>query len=67
MGSMNFVRHSLPVSEKIQAEEAGIVIPAGQSLKIETTPDGAEIANEVVPDGKKWTVTVSVSIDETDA
>ena len=37
---------------------------AGEWLKIETSPQGEDILNEQVPDGKVWTVVVSVSITE---
>lgn len=38
---------------------------AGQSLKIETSPDGEEILDTQVPNGKVWEVRVSVNITET--
>lgn len=44
-----------------------VTIPAGKTLKIETTPDGQEILAAVVPAGKKWSVSISVNIIETDA
>jgi len=40
------------------------VIPAGKTLKIETTPQGEEILSETVPAGKTWTVSISVSVIE---
>lgn len=40
------------------------VIPAGKTLKIETTPHGEEILSETVPAGKTWTVSISVSVIE---
>lgn len=39
---------------------------AGQSLKIETSPNGEEILNIEVPVGKKWTVIISAFIREED-
>lgn len=42
-------------------------VTAGKHLKIETSPRGEEILNVVVPEGKVWTVTVSVRVIETDA
>lgn len=63
---MNLVTHEQPATTKKQGEDDGIVISAGQRLRIETSPGGAEILDVVVPAGKQWTATVSVSIDETD-
>ena len=42
-------------------------VSAGKSLKIETSPQGDDIMNEEVPDGKKWDVSVSIQVTETDA
>ena len=42
-------------------------LAAGQSLKIETSPDGEEILNEECPAGKAWAVYVFVKIVEIDA
>jgi hypothetical protein len=42
-------------------------IAAGKSLRIETTPSGEEILDVEVPEGKVWTVTVSVRVIEEDA
>ncbi len=56
-----------PKKTKVTGEEGGIVIAAGQSLRIETSPGGAEILDVVVPPGKVWTVTSGVDIDEEDA
>jgi hypothetical protein len=57
---------SLPAGVKISGEESGIVIAAGKSFKIETSPQGEDILDVEVPAGKQWTVVVSVSIDEVD-
>ncbi|MBU1621850.1 MAG: hypothetical protein KJ604_20535 [Gammaproteobacteria bacterium] len=40
---------------------------AGKHLKVEASPDGSEILDAVVPEGKNWHVTVSIYIEETDA
>ena len=42
-------------------------VAAGQSLKIETSPDGEEVLDEECPVGKAWAVYVFVKIVETDA
>jgi len=39
----------------------------GLALKIETSPDGVEILNADVPEGKKWDVAIQVTVTETDA
>ena len=61
---MELSKISLPVRTKRSGEEGGIVITAGQSLKIETSPGGYDILDAEVPAGKQWTAVVSVSIDE---
>ena len=42
-----------------------VSVSAGQSLKIETSPDGIEIIDVQCPEGKLWSVTVSVTVSET--
>ena len=43
-------------------------VPSGKSLKIETSPDGEEIADLSPPKGKKWeTVNISIQVCEVDA
>jgi hypothetical protein len=44
-----------------------ITIAAGQSLKIETSPDGEEVLDIACPVGKAWNARIIVEIDETDA
>ena len=39
---------------------------AGKYLKVETTPNGEEILNDVVPTGKQWTVQIRVDVVEID-
>lgn len=43
------------------------IVPAGKSLKIETLPEGEEVLNVEVPEGKSWRVQVNLEITETDA
>lgn len=47
--------------------EEGASIAAGQSLRIETSPDGEEILNVQCPVGKSWTARIIVEITETNA
>ena len=42
-------------------------LSAGKSIKIETSPQGDELLNAMVPSGKEWAVSVWVTIHETDA
>lgn len=42
-------------------------LATGKTLKIETSPNGEEILDLTVPVGKSWDVSISVSINETDA
>ena len=43
------------------------IVPAGKSLKIETSPSGAELLDVTVPAGKSWAVTLQVSVIESNA
>ena len=43
------------------------VVTAGKRVKIKTSPRGDDIMDEGVPDGKKWDVSVSIQVTETDA
>ena len=43
------------------------ILASGKHVKLETTPDGEELLDAVVPEGKQWEVTVSVSVAEKDA
>lgn len=46
------------------AGDSSFSLAAGKTLKIETTPGGEEVLNQVVPAGKSWQVEISVSITE---
>ena len=43
------------------------VVAAGKTLKIETSPDGVTILDEVVPESKQWAVYIDVRIEESSA
>lgn len=54
----------------IHAKKAGsetIAVAAGQTLKVETSPDGEEVLEVTCPAGKAWLVSIVVDITETDA
>lgn len=48
-------------------QESNIPVAAGQILRIETSPGGAEILDVEVPVGKAWSVRIIVEVHETDA
>lgn len=39
-------------------------VAGGKTLKIETSPKGETILESVVPEGKTWNVTISITIVE---
>lgn len=41
-----------------------ISVPAGKTIKIETSPQGVEVLNATVPAGKTWQVEFYVRIKE---
>ena len=51
----------------IKAGHATLAIAAGQSLKVETSPEGDEVLDVECPAGKAWSAKVDVTITETDA
>lgn len=52
----------IPASEQLSGSDSGIVVIAGQTIKIETSPDGEEILNVVVLAGETWTFNVGIDI-----
>lgn len=44
----------------------GITVTEGQTLKIETSPSGEEILEELCPEGETWAVTMHIEIAITD-
>ena len=45
---------------------SGITVTGGQTLKIETSPDGEEVLVETCPEGETWSVHIHVQISITD-
>lgn len=43
-----------------------INVSAGQSLKIETSPNGEETVDMECPEGKQWQVKIDIVVLETD-
>jgi len=60
---MNLNNQSVPAWSGY-AGSGKIVIPGGKKLVIETTPQGEEILSATVPEGKTWTVSISINIIE---
>ena len=50
-----------------QGSQNSLIVPAGMSLKIETSPAGQNIFNEVTPVGKVRSYSITVSYAEIDA
>lgn len=65
---MQFQRNTIPAIEQLSGHENDIILVAGQSLRIESSPGGEEILDSgVVPAGKVWTFAIGVDCRETDA
>lgn len=58
-------RQEVPPASISRAAEI-VELEVGQHIKIETTPDGTEILDAVVPPGKHWSVGLVVTVAETD-
>jgi len=54
-------------ARSIQAGNSAFVATDGQVVKIETSPQGEEILNLTVPEGKVWSISVNLQITEVDA
>ena len=61
---ITLVRRTLPARTKLTGEQGDLVVAAGQTLVIETSPGGVEVLSAECPAGKTWRVSISVSIDE---
>ena len=53
------------VAQVIKTGAGVYELEAGTRLRILTRPDGIEIMDSRVPDGKKWKVLLSIHIEET--
>jgi hypothetical protein len=51
-----------PAVEQLSGSDSGIIVTAGQRIKIETSPDGIEILDVTVPEGETWAFSVGVDI-----
>lgn len=50
----------------VKSGEGDVLLVAGQSVKVETSPGGEELLNVECPAGKAWSARVIVEITETD-
>ncbi len=64
---MILTSHSWPAKVMKSGLEEGTPLTVGQSIKVETAPNGVEILNAECPVGKAWSVRIIVEITETDA
>ena len=53
-------------ARNVQAGYDAFKVATEKTLKIETYPQGQDILNVTVPQGKKWWVQINVEITETD-
>lgn len=53
-------------SKRSVIDVGDITVTAGQTLKIETSPDGEDILEEICPEGQVWTVTMHIQISIVD-
>ena len=53
-------------ARSVQAGYDRVTVEAGKVFKIETSPQGGDILNLTVPEGKVWSVQMNVQITETD-
>ena len=47
--------------------ETTLVMPAGAKLRFKNTDGTGHLLDETVPEGKKWSVRISLNVIETDA
>jgi hypothetical protein len=67
---MELTETSVPATTQLHGADSGITIPGGKTLRIETTPDGVEILNTVLPalaQGKQWSLSVGLDLREVDS
>lgn len=56
-----------PAKTRLHGECVDIELAAGKSLKIETSPQGDELIDTEVPEGKVWKISIGINITEEDA
>ena len=65
---MNLIKSQIPATPAITRYRCSgnYNLSAGKTLIIETSPSGQDILSEEVPAGKRWQVTIDVSVIETE-
>lgn len=53
---------TIPAQTVHRIKRLNACIPAGKTLKIETTPDGVELGSGVVPAGQECDVQISIAV-----
>ena len=64
---MDLTEDVYPARTMKRGYQSAIAVAAGESLKIETTPGGIEVLDAECPAGKQWSVSVNVTITESNA
>jgi len=64
--AMELIEHVYPATVEHVGEER-LVMPALAHLRFQNTADQGHFLDVTVPTGKKWSVTVTVRLVETDA
>ena len=55
------------VEAKSRFQSSGnVVLAAGQSIRIESTPGGQEFLDWTAPPGKVWTIDIGITVHEED-
>ena len=62
---MELIDKSVPARNTFSGDQ-NLTVTAGQSLKIETSPQGVDCLNVKVPSGEEWSVNLYVQIVKTD-
>ena len=57
----------VPGTDTFRSGWATVDLVAGQSFKVESSPDGEEVFNEECPEGKTRRITVFIKIVDSDA
>jgi len=64
---MQLQQHAIEPAVLRVGHQDGIEVAAGQTFKIEVSPDGSEILAAACPAGKRWVGRVIVEFTEMDA
>jgi len=62
--TFSLVEESRP-AKTVLSGSGDFTVSSGKHLRVETSPGGEEIFDAVVPEGKTWSVVMSINIVET--